>query len=138
MVEGQGDDAVAVWRSNDQGMARSVSADGLFRGATDESTYHVATAAGMQTPEVRAARAMGDLVTGPAEYLIITHGRFNNGDLQRLADTRRGEGMTVKTVDVSWIYEANSSGNVSSGASCWLVATPTTTRDTLASRRREA
>jgi len=84
-TSGQGDDAVTVWSNSDQGTTRSVSADGMFRGATGDAMYYASTAEGLHQPMVKAARAMGDLVTGPAEYLIITHGRFNNGDLQRLA-----------------------------------------------------
>ena len=75
-----------------------------FRGGREEATYHVVSAGAIRTPAVEPGRAPADLLSGPAELLIISHPDFLAG-LEPLVAAREAQGWTVKVVDVEDVYE---------------------------------
>ncbi|MBI4817189.1 MAG: hypothetical protein HY791_13080 [Deltaproteobacteria bacterium] len=65
--------------------------------------YMVAVASAITQPAVRAARALTDITTGDAKYLVIAHEQFTGG-LTDLVSAKQAQGLTVKVVDVADVY----------------------------------
>jgi hypothetical protein len=74
-----------------------------------EMTYFVSTVAALHRPTLTPARPGTDLLTGSANYLVITHPSFLDG-LDRLVTARRAQGFTVKVVNVEDVYARYSGG----------------------------
>ncbi len=85
----------------------------LRPGVDSEQTWvDVVETRTLATPEVRAPRATAeDLLTGPADYVMISHPAFTN-DLGALIAARLAEGLTVKVVDIFDLYQTYSGGEI--------------------------
>lgn len=66
--------------------------------------YVVAAASSLGAPRLRAARQGGDLQSGAADYLIISHSAFL-GSLGPLVAMHQSQGQSVKVVDVEDVYQ---------------------------------
>jgi hypothetical protein len=76
-----------------------------FSGKSSEAKYVVADAAAIKTPvAIIKADPQVDISSGSVNTLIIAHPDFIGTDLDRLADTRRAQGYSVKIVDVNQVY----------------------------------
>jgi hypothetical protein len=71
-------------------------------------TYTVVSESALLKPALEAARVRADLEKR-ADYLMIAHPNFMAG-VQRLADARRAEGLSVSVVDVTDLYTAYTGG----------------------------
>ena len=78
-------------------------------GAAATATYHVSTVAALHHPAIRAGRDGAAILTGAADYLIISHPDFA-GDLGALVARRQSQGHAVKVVDVRDVYAQFSGG----------------------------
>jgi len=81
-----------------------------FSGPSGE--FFVANDAGVHTPTLNAAGVVNDLASTPADYVIISHGKFIGDTLNRLVEARESSGLRVRVVDVREIYETYSGGEV--------------------------
>ena len=82
-----------------------------FAGDDAPAEYVVATASAYLTPAIEPAPPLEDITSGDAEYLVISHPDFLDG-LQPLVTLKREQGLVVKVVDVTQIYEHYSGGVV--------------------------
>jgi hypothetical protein len=82
-----------------------------FAGANEAADYVVATAARKLKPQILAAPPREDVLSGSAEYLVISHPDFLSG-VAPLVDHRRAQGLTTQVVDVDQVYENLSNGMV--------------------------
>ena len=73
------------------------------RFATGTGTYYLSGADTALVPLVEYLPARDDIRSGDAQYLIIAHGVFINGELDRLVNHRLTD-YSVKVVDVAQIY----------------------------------
>lgn len=84
-------------------------------GTVTAQRYVFAAASALRTPTAAPMRPAANLLTGPADYLMITHGALA-GALTPLVAYHRSQGHTVKVVDIADIYEAYSGGVVDARA----------------------
>lgn len=75
----------------------------------------VVPASGVKRPEVTPARPAADLLRGPADYLVITHGAFVD-ELGPLTAHHEARGRRVKVVDVADVYQRYGGGMVDAAA----------------------
>ncbi len=82
-----------------------------FRGIRSRGqTYWVSTVESLQVPSVSLAQpAAADLLSGEAEYLVISHPSFIDG-LAPLLEARQRDGYSVKVVDVEDLYRQYTGG----------------------------
>jgi len=59
---------------------------------------------------------MASQTSGQANYLVIAHPRLITPSLERLVEQRGSEGYTTKIVDVRWLYDEYTDGNVDASA----------------------
>jgi Peptidase family C25 len=86
-----------------------------FPGAATSDTYHVATVSSLRRPGIAAALPATGILSGRADYLILTHPDFLNG-LGALVAARTAEGLAVKVVDVRDVYSTYSNGVLDANA----------------------
>lgn len=113
-VRGLGGSTADVWRLDATPVrlkpTLTSDADGLvarFAGTGGSASYVVATS--FLSPQVRPVRPAADLLSGPADYLVISHGDFLEA-LQPLVTLRQNEGHDVKVVDVEDVYAQYGNG----------------------------
>jgi hypothetical protein len=76
-----------------------------FAGSNDAAKYVVVDDSAIKSPAaVEKVAPQVDITSGTVNTLIIAHPDFIGTDLDRLADTRRAQGYSVKIVDVTQIY----------------------------------
>ncbi len=123
-VRGLATPMVEVYRLEDGTATRITQIESLpetdgyrvrFNGTSDLATYVVAEEGALRTPDVQAGRAAVDLLDTPAELLIIAHSDFIAG-IEPLATARRGEGMSVRVVDLEDVLASYSGGTVTAEA----------------------
>ncbi len=123
-VQGLASPLVEVYRLEGNRVSRveqisiSLETDGYrvrFNGSSTVATYVVTEVGALRTPDVRPGRVTVDLLDTPAEFLVIAHPDFLVG-IEPLASARRGEGLTVRVVDLEDVYTAYSGGNVDAAA----------------------
>ncbi len=119
-VEALPSSAVMVYRIGESGpeQVRNLEVRGLpgaysvtFAGSKAAATYHVSTVEALHGPAVEPALVVPDLLDRPAELLIVAHRDFLAG-IEPLAAARRGEGLSVRVVDVADVYSRFSHGVV--------------------------
>lgn len=66
--------------------------------------FEIADARGVHEPELLAVADTSTLMSGPAQYLVISHPQFASG-LAGLLSTREAEGLSTKLVTVDAIYQ---------------------------------
>ncbi len=77
-----------------------------------ETVAEISAVGALLKPRISPARPVpGNLLEGPAEYLIITHPSFADG-LAPLVRERLNQGLSVKTVDVLDLYSEYTGGEV--------------------------
>jgi hypothetical protein len=74
-----------------------------FAGTNGEARYFVSTVDGLLKPLIVPPRAPDDIVSGSAEYLVISHADFL-GDLGPLLEAREARGWQVRVVDVDDVF----------------------------------
>jgi hypothetical protein len=92
----------------------SFAADGgtfsaRFAGDPAGASYVVADSSALRQPGLAPSVVVGDLLSGEARYLVITHPAFEN-HLGSLVAARQAQGYTVDVVNVGEIYAAYSHG----------------------------
>ena len=75
-----------------------------------EARYFVAAVDSLLTPVMTPARKPIDIMSGLAEYLVISHSDFLGG-LASLIDAREAQGRQARVVDVDDVFASFSSGN---------------------------
>lgn len=80
-----------------------------FRGSSEPARYVISTEAALLTPELTPVPETKDPTLGSAQYVIISHPDFIDG-LGDLVAAKQAQGLTVKVVDVTDVYERFSSG----------------------------
>jgi len=73
-----------------------------FAGSRLAAEYQVASAGAVLTPAIVPPAVVGDLTTGPAQYLVVAHPDFI-GDVGPLVAAREAQGLSVKVVDTDSI-----------------------------------
>ncbi len=82
-----------------------------FAGLPGLKRYVIGNATAAQSRRaLRAAPADANLFAGDADLLIVSHAQFRSV-AERLADARRGEGLTVDVVDVADVYRQFGNGS---------------------------
>lgn len=82
-----------------------------FAGLPGPMRYVIGTPTAMAAKRtLRAAPADADLFAGDAQLLIISHAQFRAA-ATRLADARRGEGLSADVVDVADVYRQFGNGS---------------------------
>ncbi|MBZ5588716.1 MAG: hypothetical protein LAO05_09135 [Acidobacteriia bacterium] len=75
------------------------------RGERDAAEYIAAAVGSLPAPAITPAPVVGDLTSGRADYLIITHPNFA-GDLAALVAARQAQGLSVKVAETDDIYSS--------------------------------
>ncbi len=112
---------VVVYRIDGDGRVRyltgtRVEADGggyrvSFRGTVAMATYHVVAESAIAAPAIEPVDVPVDCAAGAqARYLVIAHEDFIDADLQRLVDTRAGQGHSAAVVPTAGLYAHYSDG----------------------------
>ncbi len=119
-VRGLTSDDVVIWVEDFHGTRRLSDPVGAFGPAGyiaavpgtsrgQIARYVVTTLDQARSPKVVPARTGDDLLVGPAELLIISHGDFIDG-LAPLVAARQAQGLTVRVVDVAEVFGRYSHG----------------------------
>ncbi|MCH9646901.1 MAG: carboxypeptidase regulatory-like domain-containing protein [Deltaproteobacteria bacterium] len=74
-----------------------------FPGSSETATYTVVTPDGWQQPVIEIPRSLTPVLGRAANMVVIAHPDFLDG-IQPLVEARRGEGWTVKVVNVEDLY----------------------------------
>ena len=94
---------------------RAISGGVVVAGTGAPARYVVSTPAARWAPVPSSFTDTSALLTGTADYLIVTHPALRDS-LTDLVAYHQGQGRTVKVVDVSQIYQAYSHGVVDAAA----------------------
>ncbi len=95
----------AGFEAGEQASQTGLQLPGLAQGAQ----FHVRSAATLPAPRVSLGRATVDLMSTPADYLILAHPQFVDA-VEPLANFHRQRGLTVRTIDVRDIYSQYAGG----------------------------
>jgi uncharacterized repeat protein (TIGR01451 family) len=95
--------------------AQPVISGGFTVALAGAADLAVVPAAAMKTPAIAPARPAADLLSGPADYLVVTNGAFTD-DLDALVEFHESQGRRVKVVDVADIYQRYGGGMVDAAA----------------------
>ena len=103
----KGEDGTVKWLSK-VWMPKDGSGRGLrFSGdSTSTTTYFVSHVDGLKQVGFVDPVEQADLLTGNAQYLVISHPDFMDSNLDQLISARQGQGYTTKVVDVEAVYTA--------------------------------
>ncbi len=82
-----------------------------FPGGSEPARIHVAAVASLPVAGVELAPERAEITRGRADLVVIAHADFLAG-VEPLAQARRGQGLTVRVVDVADVYEQFSFGVV--------------------------
>jgi len=114
VVSGFGAAGIVAYRQDADGSltrldgARVTGSGGSYSielpGRGTAATYHVASAAGVESPALSLARDTSGLTRGAADYLIVSHPDFL-GALGPLVQARQARGLSVKVADVRDVYD---------------------------------
>ncbi len=109
-------DESGTWRVKPRIIERENEVVARFAASQTPSKWYVTDRSGFKRPEVKAAPRSGDIFSGPANYLVIAHPRLMNSSLERLLEQRASEGYSTKVVNVRWLYDHYTDGNVDAEA----------------------
>ncbi len=96
-------------------------ADGKYRlrfagDVVEESTYYVSLVSGLKQVEFVDPVEQQDLLTGNAQYLVISHPDFIDEHMEALIAARQGQGYSTKVADVEAVYSAFGHGHFGADA----------------------
>jgi uncharacterized repeat protein (TIGR01451 family) len=95
--------------------AKAAPAGGFTVAVPGLADVAVVPAAANKVPGITPARPAADLLHGPADYLIISHGAFTD-ELGALIEFHESQGRRVKVVDVADVYQRYGGGMVDAAA----------------------
>ena len=106
-----------VYRRSEDGQVKWLSKvlmprDGVGRGlrfigdTSLNATYYVSHVYGLRQVKFVDPVEQEDLLTGKAQYLVISHPDFMDGAMDQLVEARQAQGYTTKVVDVEAVYTA--------------------------------
>lgn len=94
-----------------------------------DSLLWVGSAAQLLSPAIAPVRADADLLQGPAQWLVISHGMFIPA-LADLVALRQSEGLSTRVVDVEQVFARYSAGNPDPQAIARYIAEASAAMDT--------
>jgi Peptidase family C25 len=86
-----------------------------FAGSGKPARYLVSSASALLDPGYRPLRSEVDLLSGRADYLVLTHGAFTTA-LAPLVSHHEASGLAVKVVEIDDVYHQYSHGIVDAAA----------------------